>query len=53
VVLATLEAPSQQLRVTHWSSRLLGDQLGISHVWVSKISMRSTGPKPTPSTGAV
>ena len=37
VVLATLEPPPQQLGVTHWSSRLLADQLGISHVWVSKI----------------
>jgi len=40
VVLATLEAPPEQLGVTHWSSRLLADQLGISHVWVSKIWRR-------------
>ena len=37
VVLATLEAPPERLGVTHWSSRLLADQLGISHVWVGKI----------------
>jgi transposase len=37
VVLATLEPPPKTLGVTHWSSRLLGDQLRISHVWVSKI----------------
>src|SRR6266545_2861642 len=40
VVLATLEPPPQKLGVTHWSSRLLGDQLGISHVWVSKIWLK-------------
>jgi transposase len=37
VVLATLEPPPQKLGVTHWSSRLLAEQLGISQVWVSKI----------------
>ncbi|MEJ7689941.1 MAG: IS630 family transposase [Nocardioidaceae bacterium] len=37
VVLATLEPPPQELGVTHWSSRLLGDHLGISNVWVAKI----------------
>lgn len=37
VVLATLEPPPPQLGVTHWSSRLLGDQLGISNVWVAAI----------------
>ena len=37
VVLATLEPPPQRLGVTHWSSRLLANELGISHVWVSKI----------------
>src|SRR5215218_5441485 len=34
VVLATLEPPPERLGVTHWSSRLLADHLGISHVWV-------------------
>ncbi|HZA16244.1 MAG TPA: hypothetical protein VE645_05005 [Pseudonocardiaceae bacterium] len=37
VVSATLEPPPERLGVTHWSSRLLAKQLGISHVWVGKI----------------
>jgi hypothetical protein len=37
VVLATLEPPPERLGVTHWSSRLLDAQLGISHVWVGRI----------------
>jgi len=37
VVLVTLERPPERLGATHWSSRLLAEQLGISHVWVSKI----------------
>src|SRR5436305_152224 len=37
VVLATLEAPPAKLGVTHWSSRLLAERLGISNVWVAKI----------------
>ena len=37
VVLATLEPPPERLGVTHWSSRLLAGELGISHVWVGKI----------------
>ena len=41
VVLATLEPPPQKLGVTHWSSRLLAEQLGISQVWVSKIWRKS------------
>src|SRR5919201_6221644 len=36
VVLATLEPPPERLAVTYWSSRLLGEQLGISNVWVAK-----------------
>ena len=40
VVLATLEPPPERLGVTHWSSRLLGAELGISHVWVGKIWRR-------------
>jgi len=32
VVSATLEPPPQRLGVTHWSSRLLAAELGISHV---------------------
>jgi transposase len=37
VVLATLEPPPGKLGVTHWSSRLLAAQLGISNVWVARI----------------
>ena len=37
VVLATLEPPPEQLGVTHWSSRLLAGELGISNVWVARI----------------
>jgi transposase len=37
VVLATLEPPPQKLGVTHWSSRLLAEQLAISNVWIAKI----------------
>jgi transposase len=40
VVLATLELAPDRLGVTHWSSRLLADELGISRVWVSKIWRR-------------
>ena len=40
VVLATLEPPPQKLGVTHWSSRLLAERLGISNVWVAKIWKR-------------
>jgi transposase len=37
VVLATLEAPPKRLGVTHWSSRLLAAELGISNVKVAKV----------------
>jgi transposase len=37
VVAATLEAPPERLGVTHWSSRLLAGELGVSHVAVAKI----------------
>ena len=37
IVLATLEPPPQYLGVTHWSSRLLAAQLGISNVAVAKV----------------
>lgn len=40
VVLATLEPPPDRLGVTHWSSRLLAAELGISHVWIGKIWKR-------------
>ena len=35
IVLATLEPPPQKLGVTHWSSRLLAKQLGVSDFTVS------------------
>jgi transposase len=35
IVLATLEAPPEHLGVTHWSSRLLAAQLGVSDYTVS------------------
>ena len=37
VVLATLEPPPERLGVTHWSSRLLAAELGLSHVTVAKV----------------
>jgi transposase len=37
VVLSTLEAPPDHLGVTHWSSRLLGAELGLSNVTVAKV----------------
>jgi transposase len=40
VVTATLEPPPERLGITHWSSRLLGAELGISHVWIGKIWRR-------------
>lgn len=36
-MLAALEAPPQTLGVTHWSSRLVADQFGISHVTVAEV----------------
>jgi transposase len=40
IVLATLEPPPEVLGVTHWSSRLLGNQLGLSNVTVAKVWKR-------------
>jgi len=37
VVLATLEPPPERLGITHWSSRLLGSELGLSNVTVAKV----------------
>jgi transposase len=45
VINATLQAPPDQLGITHWSSRILGKQLGISNVTVAKI-WRRWGIKP-------
>jgi transposase len=37
IVLATLEPPPEHLGVTHWSSRLLGRELGLSNVTIAKV----------------
>jgi transposase len=37
IVLATLEPPPQRLGVTHWSSRLLAAELGLSNVKVADV----------------
>jgi transposase len=37
VVVATLEAPPERLAVTHWSSRLLAEHLGMSFATVARI----------------
>jgi transposase len=37
VVVATLEKPPQKLGITHWSARILGDELGISFATVARI----------------
>ncbi len=37
VVVATLEPPPARLGVTHWSARLLADQLGISFATVARV----------------
>jgi transposase len=40
VVIRTLEPPPARLGVTHWSSRLLGAELGLSNVTIAKIWKR-------------
>ena len=37
VVIATLEAPPRRLGVTHWSTRLLAGELGISNATVARV----------------
>jgi hypothetical protein len=37
VVVATLQKPPESLGVTHWSARLLADQLGISFASAARI----------------
>jgi transposase len=37
VVVATLEAPPERLGVTHWSSRLLGRELGLGHATIARV----------------
>jgi len=45
IVAETLKPPPKKLGVTHWSSRLLGDRLGISNTSVAR-AWRSYGIKP-------
>ncbi len=45
IVAATLKPPPQKLGVTHWSSRLLGDHLGISNGTVAT-TWRACGIQP-------
>ncbi len=37
ILAATLSPPPEHLGVTHWSSRLLADQLGVSHNTVARV----------------
>src|SRR5260221_6349351 len=50
VVLATLEPPPQLLPVSHWSSRLLAAELGLSNVKVARV-WREDGAPPLPAAG--
>jgi transposase len=45
VIAATLSPPPKGLGVTHWSSRLLGDQLGLEHSTIAAI-WKDYGVKP-------
>jgi transposase len=40
IVQATLEPPPERLRVTHWSTRLLADQLGVSNYTIARVWQR-------------
>jgi transposase len=40
IVQATLEPPPERLGVTHWSTRLLADQLGVSNYTIAKVWQR-------------
>jgi transposase len=40
IVQATLEPPPRRLGVTHWSTRLLAEQLGVSNYTVAKVWQR-------------
>jgi transposase len=37
IVAATLDKPPEELGVTHWSSRLLGRELGLGHATIARI----------------
>jgi hypothetical protein len=50
IVLATLEPPPARLGVTHWSSRLLAAELGLSNVKVADV-WREYGLQPWRSQG--
>ncbi|MGB9034866.1 MAG: IS630 family transposase [Paeniglutamicibacter sp.] len=45
IVAKTLASPPKRLGVTHWSSRLLSHELGVSHVTISK-AWKSYGVRP-------
>lgn len=45
IVAKTLKPPPKWLGITHWSSRLLGDELGVSHETVARV-WRQHGLKP-------
>src|SRR4051794_15962057 len=45
IIAATLEAPPKSLAVTHWSSRLLGKQLGLGNATVAR-AWRAYGVQP-------
>ena len=45
ILIRTLAGPPKKLGVTHWSSRLLSDQLGVSHMTVARV-WREYGLKP-------
>jgi transposase len=40
IVQATLEPPPERLGVTHWSTRLLADQLGVSNYTIARVWQR-------------
>jgi transposase len=40
IVQATLEPPPERLSVTHWSTRLLADQLGVSNYTIARVWQR-------------
>jgi transposase len=45
ILIRTLAGPPKKLGATHWSSRLLADQLGLSHMTVARV-WREYGLKP-------
>jgi hypothetical protein len=40
IVQATLEPPPRRLGVTHWSTRLLAEQLGVSNYTIARVWQR-------------